>query len=196
MTHSPSAIAYSERDTLRAARALYFERYGFGDGGYDAKWVALNSIGPIPVGFPNSAARVRAVKLHDLHHVLTGYAADYAGEAEISAWELGAGCGRHLAAWLINAGGIGYGIVLSPRAVIRAYARGRRSRSLYERAELDEALLERSVGDVRRELGLAGEAQEPAASDVAFALAFGAAGIALYLAPIVLVALGLFTALR
>ena len=34
--------------------------------------------------FPNSDARRRAVKVHDLHKVLTGYQTDIFGEVEIS----------------------------------------------------------------------------------------------------------------
>ena len=49
-------------------------------------------IGRVPVAaFPNGAARVRAVRLHDLHHVATGYATSWVGEAEIGAWEREAG---------------------------------------------------------------------------------------------------------
>ena len=42
--------------------------------------------------FPNTDSRKRAVPLHDLHHILTGYKTDWMGEAEIGAWELRAGC--------------------------------------------------------------------------------------------------------
>lgn len=79
---------YEDALRVRDARARYFESNGFGDGGYDAKWVKL-ALGPIPFAFPNGAARVRAVRLHDLHHVATGYDTNVLGEAEIGAWEIG-----------------------------------------------------------------------------------------------------------
>jgi len=61
-------------------RTRYFRDNAFGDdGGYAKKWVSVQ-LGPLPLGFPNSAARVRAVKYHDLHHVVTGYATDLVGE--------------------------------------------------------------------------------------------------------------------
>ena len=41
-------------------------------------------VGPIPLGFPNSDARRRAVKLHDLHHVLTGYGTTWTGVSTFS----------------------------------------------------------------------------------------------------------------
>ena len=74
-------------ETLRTALATYFEDNGFGkDGGYEDAWVDFE-LGPIPLPFPNSAGRKRAVRLHDLHHIVTGYATDTLGEFEISAWE-------------------------------------------------------------------------------------------------------------
>jgi len=64
------------------------------DGGIDLRWVHLR-VGPIPLAFPNIPARREAVRYHDVHHVLTGYAMDWAGEAEIGAWEVASGCGRY-----------------------------------------------------------------------------------------------------
>ena len=76
---------------MRDSRRTYFEKNAFGvDGGYEDAWVDFK-LGPIPFPFPNSAPRVRAVKFHDLHHVLTGYDTNFTGEVEISAWEIGAG---------------------------------------------------------------------------------------------------------
>ena len=43
------------------------------------------AFGPVRFAFPNTAGRVRAVRYHDLHHVVTGYATDWTGEAEIGA---------------------------------------------------------------------------------------------------------------
>src|SRR4029453_11188168 len=84
------------------ARALYFEDNAFGpDGGYSKSWVPIQ-MGPIKVAIPNTAARVRAVKYHDLHHVVTGYATDLVGEAEIGAWEIGSGCAGFVAAWILK----------------------------------------------------------------------------------------------
>lgn len=189
------APTYDAAATLLAGRALYFERYGFGDGGYDAKWVELNKIAGIPIGFPNSAGRIRAVKLHDLHHVLTGYAADYTGEAEIGAWELAAGCGRHVAAWVLNAGAFTYGAVTAPGRVLRAFARGRRSRTLYHLPELDESLLHRTIAEQRRELGLDAPPSEPTLGDRLVFAAAWLVSVSLVLSPLAL-AFGLLTALR
>jgi len=147
------AVHYDPESTLLEARRLYFESNGFPlDGGYQAKWVDFE-LGPIPMPFPNSDARRRAVKVHDLHHVLTGYQTDIYGEGEISAWELAAGCGDMVAAYGLNLGGMAMGMLIAPRRTWRAWVRGRQSGMLY-RTRIDDELLQRKLGDVRRELGL------------------------------------------
>ena len=101
---------YELDGTMRAARARYFEANAFGaDGGYDDAWVHLK-VGPLPVSFPHTRERVRAVRYHDLHHVVTGYDTDLIGEFEISAWELGAGCKDFWAAWFLNLAGVAAGV--------------------------------------------------------------------------------------
>lgn len=141
-----------QQASLRAARQRYFDRNGFGDGGYDARWVKLKA-GPFTLGFPNSAARVRAVRFHDLHHVVTGYATDWVGEAEISAWELASGCRGFVAAWVLNLSAMSVGLALAPRTVFQAFVRGRHTRNLYG-ARFDDALLDERVGSARERLGL------------------------------------------
>jgi hypothetical protein len=145
--------------SLREGREQYFRHAGFGDGGYSDRWVRLKA-GPFTFIFPNTAARVWAVKLHDLHHVLTGYETTWTGEAEIGAWEIASGCGRHYPAWILNFGAFAIGLAIAPRETYRAFVRGRHSANLYRFAELDESLLERSIGEVRRELAI--DAANPA----------------------------------
>jgi hypothetical protein len=139
--------------TLREARRHYFEENGFGpDGGYGERWVKVK-LGPLPLAFPNSAGRVRAVRYHDLHHVLTDYATDWVGEAEIGAWEVASSCRGFLAAWVLNLLAVPVGALLDPRAVYRAFIRGRHTRNLYA-APFDEDLLDAGVDATRRHLGL------------------------------------------
>ena len=144
---------YEPGERLRDARARYFEENGFGDGGYDDRFVVLRAAGVPVLIFPNTKQRVRSVRFHDLHHVLTGYDTSWRGEGEIAAWELASGCRDHAAAWVLNAGAFLVALFIAPRALWRALGSGRRSRNLYDRV-WDEALLERSVGTVRSELGL------------------------------------------
>lgn len=151
--------------TVGEARRRYFERAGFPqDGGYSAAFVELARLGPIPIGFPNSDSRRRAVVMHDLHHIATGYETDWAGEGEISAWEIAAGCGRFPFAWFINLQGMVMGWVVAPGRTWRAWVRGRHSRSLYAEGCTD-ALLRERVDGLRARLGLDRPVPEPTLSD-------------------------------
>ena len=147
--------------TLAAARADYYERNHFGaDGGDSLAWV------PVKVAFvtfkiPNTAGRKRAVRIHDLHHVLTGYDTTLRGEAEIGAWELASGCLRWPAAQILNTGALAMGMLIAPRRTVRAWARGRATANLYALDSVDH-LLPRQVGEMRSELRL--EAPPPRAT--------------------------------
>ena len=156
-------------ETLRDARTRYFEENRFGDdGGYGATWVDFK-LGPLPFRFRNTAGRVRAVRYHDLHHVTTGYTTDLLGELEIAAWELGAGCRDFAAAWVLNLSAMAGGVVRAPRRTWRAFVRGRRAHSLYGR-DLD-ALLGRTVEDIRGEMALTSAPPARAADAPLFAAA-------------------------
>src|SRR5579859_5609468 len=163
-----AAIEVRPEETLATARAKYFAANGFGaDGGYDAPFVDFK-LGPIPFPFPNTDGRRRAVRYHDLHHIVTGYHTDFTGELEIAAWELGAGCRAFPTAWLLNLGGTAMGAAVAPGRTYRAFCRGRRSRTLYGRPL--PPLLSSTVAEARRHCRL-DAAVEPSASDVALFLA-------------------------
>jgi hypothetical protein len=139
------------------ARRRFFAASGFDpDGGYTKRlfWLGLRWL-RVPV--PNTAGRVRAVRLHDLHHIATGYPTTWRGEAEIAAWELAGGCGRYVAAWVLNLYAFSVGLFIAPRALWRAFLRGRGCRNLYDRGFPQEGL-QASVGDLRWRLGLRREA--------------------------------------
>ena len=174
--------------SMRDARDEAFRRAGIpADGGDSEPWVDFK-LGPIPMPFPNTDARRRTVKLHDLHHVLTGYRTDILGEFEISAWELGAGCGRFGVAWGLNLMGLVGGLLSSPRRTVRAFWRGRRSDALYTTRSYDE-VLDQPVAEVRRWLHVPGEAEpvSPTASDVLHLAAASLAGLVLGLATLAVI---------
>jgi len=158
---------YASNVTLREARQRYFANNGFGNGGYEDRWVKLQA-GPIPIYLPNTAARVRSVKLHDLHHTATEYATTWTGEAEIGAWEIASDCADHYAAWVLNLQALAIGLAIAPRAVFRAFLRGRQTANLY-RSVLTDTLLDETLGSLRARLGL-DRPQQPAtrADTIAF----------------------------
>ena len=112
-------------------------------------------------GFPIYVAR-RVVRLpnpgllhlHDLHHVVTGYGTGLIGEAEISAYELRAGC-RSVMVHLLCFGAILGAMFVAPRRIIRAWRRARGARTLYYSTLPYETLLNMSVAELRRHLNIA-----------------------------------------
>ncbi|MBC7777551.1 MAG: hypothetical protein H7246_19110 [Phycisphaerae bacterium] len=145
---------YDDQLPIKAALAQLFERFGFNEDAYTAKWFALY-IRKFPIYLPNIPSRVKVARFHDIHHVLTGYPANWRGEAEIGAWELATGCRTSLVAWFLNGGAVFVGLILFPKAVWRAFKRGWRSKTnLYFDFEY-EPLLTETVKDLRKQIGLA-----------------------------------------
>ena len=167
--------------TLGEARSRMFAIGGLGDdGGYNDAWVKVK-LWRIPIAFPNTDGRRQAVRFHDLHHVLTEYPTTWRGEFEIAAWEIAGGIRRYWVAWLLDLLGFACGLVVFPRAVYRAFVRGRHSTNLYG-DEWDESLLGRQVGEMRRRLKLDVEAAPPTRDDRAAFAVWAAASAAAYFA--------------
>ena len=163
--------------TLHEARALFFVRSGLGaEGGYSDRWVRVEAK-PFPFYFPNTRSRVRAAKLHDLHHIALEYETDWPGETEIAAWEIASGCGRYIWAWLLNLGAFAVGMALFPRRLFRAFIRGRHTATnLYHEGFPESQLSTKSVGWLREKLGTGADASPARISDrVAFAFWCGVA---------------------
>ena len=148
--------------TLEDARRRFFAESGFApDGGYDDAW-AHAEFGPVPYSVPNPRMRADALRVHDLHHPLTGYPADWRGEAKISAWEIGSGgAGPYPYAWFIALFGLFTGLLGLPLATWRAFVAGRSARNLYGEPQ-PMRWLGRSVSEARHDLGIGRAA--PAAS--------------------------------
>lgn len=183
---------FADSMPLTEALAEHFRTGGFGpDGGYSSPWVTFK-IGPLPLAFPNIAARRRVVRFHDVHHVLTEYRTDLPGEMEIGAWEIATGCKRFWVAWLLNLGVLGVGALLQPRRTFRAWCRGRRARKNFF-LDAYEPLLDETVGTLRARVGLDEDDSQPTLADrltFAFWAAVGLGLIALEVAiPIVLAVL-------
>lgn len=158
--------------TLEDARRRFFAQSGFApDGGYDDGW-AHAAFGPVPYSVPNPRMRAEALRVHDLHHPLTGYPADWRGEAKISAWELGSGgAGRYPYAWFIALFGLVTGLLGLPRATWRAFVAGRSATNLY-RDEQPMRWLSRPVSEARGALGIERDADRRTAPQTGDRLAF------------------------
>lgn len=142
---------YPETLIVKDALKIYFDEYHFKDGGYDLKWFKIK-LGPLFIPLPNIKSRVDAVRIHDIHHLLTEYNADWKGEVEIGAWEIATGCGKYWAAWLLNLGSLFIGMFLFPRALYKAFMRGRKCKtSLYYNSNYPE-LLSKTLGELREKI--------------------------------------------
>lgn len=167
-------MTYPDGMALLEARRLYFDANGFGeDGGYSKRWFKVGWKW-LALPLPNTASRVRAVRVHDLHHIATGYPTTWRGEAEIGAWELAGGCGDYGPAWLLNRYSFAVGLVIAPRRLWRAFLSGRHCKNLYV-GDVSEDLLQESVGHLRYRLGLSDDVPGPGFADVR---AFGATALA------------------
>jgi hypothetical protein len=133
--------------------ALYFKRSGFGPETYTDRWVKL-PVGPFTLYLPNVGPRRQAVPLHDVNHVITEYPTNWTGEFEISGYELGSGLGSFWFGWVIDLQGVWGGVLLRPIRTLRAFARGRRARSVYSQYSLDSSLKNMRLGDLRAALGV------------------------------------------
>jgi hypothetical protein len=138
---------------LKDALEVYFNKYHFPNGGYEAKYFHIK-LGPVLIPVPNTRARIIAVKFHDLHHVITGYSAHWKGETEIGAWEVASGCGKHWVAWILNFGSFFVGFYLYPKSIYKAFMNGRSVRkNLYTGYVYDGSLLQRTAKELRDEMG-------------------------------------------
>ncbi len=151
--------------SVRAARDQYLADNDFSTAGYTAPTFSLPLLGR-QISLPNPPARQAAIASHDLHHVLVGYGTDYAGEAEIGAWELRCGCPTAFLV-VINLMAVAMGLVVAPRRVWRAWRAARGGRTLYRDGIDYKVALDMRVLDLRRRLGIPdagiGGAREPAA---------------------------------
>lgn len=145
------------------ALVRYYETHGLPpDGGEQNAWFNVR-IGSLTIPLPNPPARRRAVFLHDVNHLVTGYNTVFSdGEVVIAGFEVGAGCGHVWIAWFINLYMMAFGLVLQPRGVFRAFVRGRRSGSIYRHREPRADIREKTVAEMQKLLML--DATAPRAS--------------------------------
>ena len=176
-------------DTIGDALERHYVAHGLPpDGGESEPWFRVH-LGPIALRLPNPPARRRAVFFHDVNHVLTGYNTVFSdGEMAIAAFEVGSGCGSFLMAWYINLTMFGFGLLVCPRTVLRAFIRGSGAASIYHCKDERRTLVAASVAELRERLHLDGS---PGGTRLRASLRFGGwalAAVVTMLAPFALLA--------
>lgn len=139
-------------ETVRAGRDRYLAENSLTVESYTERGFPVY-VGRWPVRLPNPGL----LHLHDLHHVVTGYGTGLVGEAEISAYELRAGC-RSFLVHLLCVGAVLCAMFVAPRRVLRAWGRARGARTLYHTTIPYETLLGMTVRELRRHLNIAPDA--------------------------------------
>ena len=135
-------------ETVRAGRDRYLAENSLSVDSYSASTLPIY-IGKWAVHVPNPGY----LPWHDLHHVATGYRTGLVGEAEISAYELRAGCGSVMI-FILCVGAILITMFVAPRRVWKAWKRAKGARTLYH-AELPyETFLDMTVPQLRELLRL------------------------------------------
>jgi hypothetical protein len=144
-----------EDKTLAELLPDFYKKYGLGqDGGQGSSIVRIELTKKIILYFPNFNARKKAVLKHDIHHIVTGYRSTFKGETEIGAWEIGSGCRKYWAAWILDMSSVMTGILFNCWNVVKAFARGRRTRNLYHHIISDKEALQMKRSEMQHALYL------------------------------------------
>jgi hypothetical protein len=122
------------------------------DGGQSLSSVKIEMGSKFHFYFPNFNSRRKAVVKHDIHHLLTGYSTTLKGESEISMWEIASGCKAYKAAFLIDTSGAMLGFLINYWSILKAFARGRRTKNLYHDMFTTEQALDMKVSGLRHQL--------------------------------------------
>lgn len=142
----------AESPTVREAQAqFYLENQLPRDSASTSRYWTMGFAG-MSLPMPNFAWRRKALPMHDLHHLLTGYPCSPAGEFEMAAWEFAAGRYRNLFATAFCLPLVGIGGIVCPRRTFNAFIRGRASRTLYAQGEPGIAVLDAPLDDLRATL--------------------------------------------
>lgn len=133
----------------------HLERGGFKREDYDAARTPVKLLG-LTFSVPNPPKHRRAIMMHDLHHVATGYDTTLRGEGEISAWELRNGLrtiGWYAGMYVV--GGTAMGYAVAPIRTWRARRAAATGRNFFAGTPVAyEQLLDMTIGELRALLGL------------------------------------------
>ncbi|HKQ61558.1 MAG TPA: hypothetical protein VJS92_09700 [Candidatus Polarisedimenticolaceae bacterium] len=129
------------------------------------------------------AVRGKAIPLHHLHHVVTGYPTTLLGEIELAAWEIASGCADYWGTRWLDLLTMGLGLIVAPRSTYFAFVRGCHSRNLYN-SGFDERLITLSLATLQRILALDRIPPEPLRRDRRAFFWSALASVSLALAPL------------
>lgn len=139
---------------VRDALDVYLAENGFTAEAYEAAKTTGSFLGK-KFAVPNPPSHRKAIRLHDLHHVATGFGTDHAGEGELSAWQARRGLrgvGAYVTAIVIMNTGIG--LLSAPGRTWAAFKAAGSGRSLFTRDVDYESVLDGTVGELRAFLGV------------------------------------------
>lgn len=139
---------------VRAARDIYLAENGFTIAAYTSPR-AEGSLFGRKISVPNPPAHQRAIRVHDLHHVATGYGTDHAGEAELSAWQARRGlrrAGLYVTAIVLT--NVAVGMTVAPKRTLEALAAASGDGSLFNIPGDYDQLLLLTVGELRQLLAI------------------------------------------
>ncbi len=140
--------------SVAQALETYLRENGFTKASYTERFTEV-AVWKLKFYLPNTKAHARALRLHDLHHAITGFGTDLAGEGEISAWEVRRGLrGLDLYVTLVVLLAGTSGFVMAPIRAIRAFRRSGGGRNLFADERDYEDLLAMNLGDLRVSLGV------------------------------------------
>ena len=143
----------SDNRTPREILSQFYTENNFdADGGSKSTSVKIQLTPKFHFYYPNYPARRKAVLRHDVHHLLTQYSTALAGETEISAWEIASGCKKYWAAFLLDTSGVMLGFPFNFFRILKAFARGRRTKNLYDEAFSIDKALDTPVAELRKQL--------------------------------------------
>ena len=131
----------------------FYKQYNLGvEGGNHSASLKIEFTKYFSLYFPNFAARKKVILKHDIHHIVTKYPSTFKGETEIGAWEIGSGCKNYWVAWAFNTSAVMAGILFNFWGVIKAFARGRRTKNLYYNDISDSAVMSMKLSDIEKHL--------------------------------------------
>ena len=146
-------VRYPDFMPVPEAREKFLAVHGFDETDDGKPWNKVR-LGKFAFYIPNPPTRRKAIPLHDLHHVLTGYETHFLGEGEVAAWELASGgLGPFWTAFPYVFSVLLVGFVLDPRAIVRAFIRGRGQSNLFV-TDFGARLRGMRLGELRRQLGI------------------------------------------